>query len=210
MSLQNRVTPFGNIISASSRGLYTGNRGIIHFSDTKQLHPTKRWTSKAWIYCLCDFNGKKRDVFGSNGPNGSAGWTNLFFLDEATALAAGHRPCFYCQRERAKQFQTAFSLGNNLPIQKAPEIDARLHGERLSGKTKRMHPIVGDWRDLPSGTMITKTEAAYLVFGQKLLQWSSSGYRPAKPLEAGFMLLTPPSSVSAMANGFQLNFTNIH
>lgn len=112
MPYQNRVTPFGDIICDPHRGALTGNRGIIHDPATRSLHRTRRWSSKAWIYCLCDFRGRKRDVMGANGPNGSPGWTNLFFLDEATALAAGHRPCFYCQRERAKAFQKAWSTGN--------------------------------------------------------------------------------------------------
>ena len=93
MALRNRVTPFGDIIATPARGMLTGNRGIIHDPELRQLLPNRRWSSKAWIYCLCDFQNRKRDVFGYNGRNGSAGWTNLFFLDEATALAAGHRPC---------------------------------------------------------------------------------------------------------------------
>ncbi|MEO1746545.1 MAG: hypothetical protein AAFR13_08450, partial [Pseudomonadota bacterium] len=108
MPLQNRVTPFGDIIATASRGALTGNRGIIHDPDTRQLLGNRRWSTKAWIYCLCDFNKRKRDVFGRNGRNGGAGWTNLFFLDEATALSAGHRPCFYCQRQRANAFRDAW------------------------------------------------------------------------------------------------------
>lgn len=205
-SLQNRVTPFGNIIADKSRGLYTGNRGIIHFSDTKQLHPSRRWTSKAWIYCLCDFKGRKREVFGSNGPNGSAGWTNLFFLDEATALAAGHRPCFYCQRERAKEFQEAFARGNNLAPQKAPQIDALLHEQRLDGKSKQLHAVDGDWRELPDGAMVAHDKKAFLVRNKTLLEWMPSGYRSRSPVSEHTLLklVTPPASVAAMRAGYQV------
>lgn len=203
MSLQNRVTPFGNIIADNSRGLFTGNRGVLHRSDTKQLHPTRRWASKAWIYCLCNFKGRKREVFGANGPNGSAGWTNLFFLDEATALAAGHRPCFYCQRQRAKAFQDAFSRGNNLVHQKASEIDARLHCERLEGKTKRLHTIYGDWRELPDGAMVARGQTAFLVHNNKLLEWTSSGYQLYSGEDDGLRLITPPAIVATIADGFQ-------
>lgn len=208
MSLQNRVTPFGNIIADKSRGLFTGNRGVIHLSDTKQLHPTRRWASKAWIYCRCDFRGRKRKVFGANGPNGSPGWTNLFFLDEATALAAGHRPCFYCQRDRAKQYQAAFSRGNNLPLQKASQIDARLHIERLDGKDKRVHPLSSSWRDLPAGTMVAKGERAYLVSKNRLIEWTPFGYEAPCAIEPDH-LITPPVSVAAMSAGFKVDMRNI-
>lgn len=169
-------------------------------SETKQLHPTRRWASKAWIYCLCDFMGRKREVFGANGPNGSPGWTNLFFRDEATALAAGHRPCFYCQRERAKEFQQAFSNGNNLSLQKAPEIDAMLHAERLEGKAKRLHVLDCDWRDLPNGAMVACGENAYLVHNGQLQKWSSTGYGPPIKVNPDRQI-TPPASIAAMQMG---------
>lgn len=203
MSLQNRVTPFGNITADSSRGLYTGNRGILHIAETRQLHPTRRWSSKAWIYCVCDYKGHKREVFGRNGPNGSPGWTNLFFQDEATALAAGHRPCFYCQRKRANEFQRAFSQSNKLPMQKAPQIDMRLHQQRLNGKDKKLHAIKGDWRDLPNGAMVARGEVAYLVLDKNLFEWSFSGYRKSSSGGGEYSLVTPPASVAAMANGFE-------
>ncbi|MEM8539842.1 MAG: hypothetical protein AAGF25_02705 [Pseudomonadota bacterium] len=200
MSLQNRVTPFGNIVADRSRGLFTGNRGILHIPETKQLHPTRRWTTRAWIYCLCDFKGREREVFGCNGPNGGPGWTNLFFKDEATALAAGHRPCFYCQRERALEFRDAFSRGNNLPTQKAPEIDARLHAQRLNGKAKRLHSIKGSWRDLPNGTMVARDSCAYMVQNGQLFEWSPNGYAHCSNEEPE-RLITPPVTVAALGAG---------
>jgi hypothetical protein len=105
MSLQNRVTPFGEIIAMPERGLFTGNRGIIHDPATRTLL-SRRWATKTWLVCSCDFKGVRRDVMGGRS------WTELFFLDEATALAAGHRPCFLCRREAAERFRAAWSAGN--------------------------------------------------------------------------------------------------
>src|SRR5690606_16187645 len=124
MALQNRVNPFGEICFSKARGLFTGNRGIIHDAQTKTLL-RRRWSSKAWIICVCSFQERRRDVMGRNGRNGRTGWTELFFLDEVTALAAGHRPCFYCQRERATAFARLFG-----PDVKAAEMDEVLHAER--------------------------------------------------------------------------------
>src|SRR4051812_8832595 len=105
--LQNRVTPFGDIVSTPQRGLFTGNRGIIHDPRTRTLLK-RRWSTKAWITCVCEFPGRRRDVMGT------ASWTELFFLDEPTALAAGHRPCFYCRRAEANGFRAAWQEGNGV------------------------------------------------------------------------------------------------
>ena len=107
MPLQNRVDPFGDIHAVPERGLFMGNRGIIHDPDTKTLLE-KRWALHAWIICVCEFKGRKREPMGRNGPGGKAGYTELFFLDEVTALAAGHRPCFHCRREQAEAFAAHF------------------------------------------------------------------------------------------------------
>ena len=107
MPLQNRVDPFGDIHAVSARGLFTGNRGIIHDPATRTLLG-RRWTTKAWIICACEYKGRRREPMGLNGRKGGAGWTELFFLDEVTALAAGHRPCFTCRREAAKAYAAAF------------------------------------------------------------------------------------------------------
>jgi len=107
MPLQNRVDPFGAIHAVPERGLFMGNRGIIHDPETKTLL-RKRWTLPAWIICVCKFRNVRREPMGRNRPEGKAGWTELFFLDEVTALAAGHRPCFFCRRERATDFVGRF------------------------------------------------------------------------------------------------------
>src|SRR5215472_11421444 len=126
MPLQNRVTPAGDIIATSYRGLFTGNRGIIHDPATKTLL-RKRWSSPAWLTCTCEFRGRRREVMAQRS------WTELFFLDEATALAAGHRPCFYCRRDDANAFRAAWAEANRCPPPRAAEMDAVLHSERLQG-----------------------------------------------------------------------------
>ena len=134
MPLQNRVTPFGDIIATPHRGMFTGNRGIIHDPETKTLL-NRRWTSRAWLACVCEFRGRRRRVMGGRS------WTELFFLDEATAFAAGHRPCFFCRRDDATRFRAAWERGNGVSNLRANDIDAVLHRERLEGKSKRLHPL---------------------------------------------------------------------
>ena len=134
MPLQNCVTPFGDIVAVPERGLFTGNRGIIHDPATRTLL-ARRWTSRSWIICSCDYKGVRREVMARRS------WTELFFLDEATALAAGHRPCFLCRREAARAFRRAWAEGNGGPPPYAADIDRVLHRERLDGRRKRLHPL---------------------------------------------------------------------
>src|ERR1700743_2496476 len=146
MPLQNRVTPQGDIIADPHRGLFTGNRGIIHDPATKTLL-RKRWSSPAWLTCVCEFRGRRREVMGGRS------WTELFFLDEPTAFAAGHRPCFFCRRDDATRFRAAWDAGNDTAHALAREIDAVLHRERLEGSNKRLHPLPMRWEELPDGAM---------------------------------------------------------
>ena len=137
--LQNRVTPFGDVVAISQRGLYIGNRGIIHDPATKTLLG-RRWTTKAWLVCVLDYKDRRRELMAGRS------WTELFFLDEAVALAAGHRPCFFCRRADAQAFRAAWgkARGGEAPL--APEIDAILHKERLDRGRKRVHAISEpDW-----------------------------------------------------------------
>ena len=124
MPLQNRVTPFGEIVAIEQRGLFMGNRGIIHDPATRTLL-ARRWTNKAWITCVCEFRGVRRAVMSRRS------WTELFFLDEATALAAGHRPCYYCRRAAATAFAQAWARARRSGSASATGIDAVLHAERL-------------------------------------------------------------------------------
>src|SRR6187200_1964783 len=145
MPLQNRVTPTGDIIATPHRGLFTGNRGIIHDPATKTLLK-KRWSSPAWITCVCEFRGRRRKVMGGRS------WTELFFLDEATAFAAGHRPCFYCRRDDANRFRSCWEEGNGVAGLLAPDIDAVLHRERFASG-KKLHALPSPVDRLPDGAM---------------------------------------------------------
>ena len=198
--LQNRVDPFGDIHAVAARGLFTGNRGVIHDPTTKTLL-SRRWTTKAWLICECDFRGRRREVMGRNARSGNAGWTELFFLDEATALAAGHRPCFFCNREKAEAFRTAWAQGGAAP--RAPEIDAVLHRERLQHTAKRIHPMPAPLRKLPDGAMIAARDRAYLILGGRPLLWSPAGYRRRDDTPKPDGLLTPPSTVAALRAGYR-------
>src|SRR6478736_1105547 len=106
--LQNRVTPFGDIVAIPQRGTFIGNRGIIHDPATKTLLG-RRWTTKAWLVCVLHYKGRRREVMKRRS------WTELFFLDEAIALAAGHRPCFFCRRQSAEAFRAAWATGRAAP-----------------------------------------------------------------------------------------------
>ena len=196
MPLQNRVTPFGEIVADPHRGLFTGNRGIIHDPATKTLLK-KRWSSPAWLTCFCEFRGRRRKVMGGRS------WTELFFLDEATAFAAGHRPCFYCRRDDANRFRAAWEPGNGVADVLAPEIDAVLHRERLDRGGKRLHALPMRLDKLPDGTMVASGTASYLIAQGSVLQWSPAGYRaPSAPISDA-MLLTPPSTVRAFSAGYR-------
>jgi hypothetical protein len=196
MPLQNRVTPLGDIIATPQRGLFTGNRGIIHDPATKTLL-NRRWSSKAWITCVCEFRGRRRDVMATRS------WTELFFLDEATSFAAGHRPCFYCRRDDANGFRAAWQRGNGVGRVRAPAIDAVLHAERLDGKAKRLHALPMPIDALPDGAMVQAGGESYLIARGRALLWSFDGYRDARGGVADAMLLTPPSALRAFAAGYR-------
>src|SRR5262245_45028783 len=195
MPLQNRVAPTGEIIATPERGLFTGNRGIIHDPATKTLL-RKRWSTPAWLTCVCEFRGRRREVMAKRS------WTELFFLDEATAFAAGHRPCFYCRREDANRFRAAWEQGNRVGDVLAPEIDAVLHRERLASG-KKLHRLPMRLRELPDGAMVQAGAESFLIAHGKALVWSPGGYRrTARAIEEA-MLLTPPSTVRAFIVGYR-------
>jgi hypothetical protein len=195
-SLQNRVTPSGDIIATPHRGLFTGNRGIIHDPATRTLL-NRRWSSKAWLTCVCEFRGRRRDVMGTRS------WTELFFLDEATAFAAGHRPCFYCRRDDANAFRAAWENGNGVAHASAPEIDEVLHRERLDGRNKRLHALPVPLGELPDGAMVQAGDDGYLIARGRALLWSFDGYREAKNPIRDATLLTPPSTLRALGAGYR-------
>jgi hypothetical protein len=195
MPLQNRVTPFGEIVALPQRGLFMGNRGIIHDPATRTLLK-RRWTSKAWIVCVCEFRGVRRSVMSRRS------WTELFFLDEATALAAGHRPCFYCRRAAALAFAAAWARAHRLRRVSAGLMDAQLHAERLRDGGKLVHPLRGALSDLPDGAMIVASGDAYLVARGRALRWTASGYESPRRLTRADGLLTPPSTVATLRAGY--------
>ena len=196
MPLQNRVTPTGDIIATPHRGLFTGNRGIIHDPETKTLLK-KRWSSPAWITCVCEFRGWRRKVMGTRS------WTELFFLDEATAFAAGHRPCFFCRRDDANRFRAAWEEGNGVKSILAREMDRVLHGERLELGKKRLHPLPMPVGHLPDGAMVQQDEATFLIVQGRALRWSMAGYGKTDCAIDGALLLTPPSTLRALGAGYR-------
>jgi hypothetical protein len=193
--LQNRVTPTGDIIATPHRGMFTGNRGIIHDPATRTL--TRRWASQAWLTCVCEFKGRRREVMGGRS------WTELFFLDEATALAAGHRPCFFCRRDDAVRFRAAWEESNGVRHVLARDIDAVLHRERLSGGKKRLHPLPVSLAELPDGAMVQEGTESFLIVQGRALLWSPAGYYKAQDAVKDAMLLTPPSTLRALSAGYR-------
>jgi hypothetical protein len=195
MPLQNRVTPFGDIVAIEQRGLFMGNRGIIHDPATRTLL-TRRWTNKAWIVCVCEFRGARRKVMSRRS------WTELFFLDEATAFAAGHRPCYHCRRAAALAFAGAWARAHGLSHVGASLIDERLHAERLQDGAQKIHRLRGSPADLPDGAMIVSSGDAYVVAGGRAHRWTAQGYEPARRLRRADGLLTPPSTIATLRAGY--------
>src|ERR1700756_86958 len=132
MPLQNRINPFGELFATPARGTLFGNRGGRFHTDAKTLR-VRRWVSRRWICCVLDFKGRRRDVWGRF-------YTELFFLDEPTALAAGHRPCFECRRKDAEAFAEMWRTAGGFGARpSADQMDEVLHHERLNGRAKRLH-----------------------------------------------------------------------
>ena len=197
MPLQNRVTPTGEIVADPGRGTLMGNRGCLHGPD-RQLR-SARWRTKAWICCTLDWRGVRRD------PMPPRRWTALFFLDEATALAAGHRPCAYCRRAAFDAFARAWSAADGRDARAhAPEIDARLHGERVDPASRRQRTRPARFGDLPDGAMVAHDGTAGLVLRGAFAPWSFAGYDEARAVapRTPVALLTPPSTVAAIAAGY--------
>ena len=196
--LQNRIDPFGNIIKTTARGAWMGNRGIIHNPEQHILQPFKL---KAWLICKLEFRGRKRQVMAPNR------YTELFFMDEATAFAAGHRPCFECRRPDYNKFKSFWLKGNpeygfdeKTSIQK---IDDILHGERIkSDKSKVTYE--DSINRLPNGVFVLSGDKPYLVFNRQMYLWSPFGYEKRIIIpEAGIVpVLTPKSVVNAFRAGY--------
>jgi hypothetical protein len=188
LARQNRVTPLGELIAAPARGLVYGNRGCLHDDQgrIRRTHATRRW-----IACRLRFRGWRRKALLQPGK-----FTELFFLDEATAFAAGHRPCALCRREDYNRFLELTGAGG------ADEIDARLHEERLDGRERRLHEArLGE---LPGGSFVLHDGAPWLVLGSELLEWMPGGYGTRAPRPSGAaQLITPPTLVAVLRNGWE-------
>lgn len=207
MPLQNRVTPLGRIVADAARGTVMGNRGgRLHDAGTKTL-TGRRWASRRWIVCVTDFRGRQRTVMSATS------YTELFFLDEVTALAAGHRPCFECRNRDAKSFAAAFAAGRNTASIAADDMDRHLHRERCVSGAGRVAMEPGDAELLPVGAMIEAGNTLMAVTPAGWQVWSMGGYRkPASQesthaLKAGpVRLLTPASTVAALREGYRPQF----
>lgn len=196
MSLQNRVDPFGELIVVAARGTRFGNRGGRFHTDDKTL-TKRRWVSRAWICCVLEFKNRRRDVWGRF-------YTELFFLDEVTALAAGHRPCFECRRKDAVAFAAFWRQAFKLKAPpRAGAMDDVLHRERLDGRLQRRHRRALD--DLPDGAVVAMDEGAFAVRGGALLPWTPAGYAARKSRPRGRMVevLTPPAILAVLGAGYR-------
>lgn len=193
MPLQNRVTPFGELVAVPERGMFMGNRGLLH-DDTQTIVRFNQ--GRRWIICLTAFKDRRR-------PLTSPGlYTELFFLDEATALAAGHRPCMECRRPDALAFRRAWAqAARRDPAISFTDLDRELHEERLAGPgVMRRRPA--DCAGLPDGAMVAVGGDAFLVHGGELARWSPAGYSNPQPFGGIAEVLTPRSIVGAIAAGY--------
>jgi hypothetical protein len=181
MPLQNRVTPLGDLIETSARGLVFGNRGRLH-DDRRQIR--RRYDGKRWIACRLEFRGRHRE------PMPPGRYTGLFFLDDATALAAGHRPCAECRRADYVRFRDLVGESG------ADAIDERLHEERLGPKPERAAA------SLPDGTFVLQDRESWLVLGGELLRWTPSGYAARRPATGRAVVLTPLSVLNVLESGW--------
>jgi hypothetical protein len=202
MPRKNRVTPFSTLIATSARGTLMGNRGCLH-DDREQIQ--RQFRGKRWIICLLEFKGWKRAIMTPGR------YTELFFLDEATALAAGHRPCAECQRERFNLYRELWAQANpelaDAPRPAATTLDAILHQERTA-TSSQAHRICHSIKDLPDGAFITDDEQiAYLVQRNQLLRWTPAGYEhsPVRTIRFPARVLTPASVLRTLAAGYPVN-----
>jgi hypothetical protein len=196
MPLRNRVTPLSELIADPARGLVYGNRGCLHDADG---HIRRRYATRRWIACRLQFKGWLRRPLLQPGK-----FTELFFLDEATAFAAGHRPCALCRREDYDRFT---ELWRDLhPGQRgADAIDDQLHAERFDPATRVQRHHEADISDLPDGAFVLHDERPYLVRGEELLRWSPAGYdaRTERPAQTKATVITPPSLLAVLHTDWQ-------
>jgi hypothetical protein len=197
MPLRNRVTPLGELIADPARGLVYGNRGCLHDEQgrIRRHHATRRW-----IGCRLSFRGWQR------GPlMQPSRFTELFFLDEATAFAAGHRPCALCRREDYVRLQAIWRTLHPGLEAGADAIDARLHAERLHARSSRQRHHSAPYDELPDGAFVLERDEPCVVVGAGLWRWTPAGYvdRTPRPAAGTARVITPPSLVVVLQTGWR-------
>jgi hypothetical protein len=196
--LQNRVTPFSTIEAVPHRGLFMGNRGCLH--DAHRRLVTTGWRSQAWLICVLQFGGRHRAVMTPRR------YTELFFLDEAVALAAGHRPCAECRRPAFRAFLAAWTAASGAEP-RAPALDAALHRDRvprLRGEQRWIVPV----GNLPYGAFFlppADLKTPWVKLDAGAAAWSHAGYtaRAAWPASLKVEVLTPATSLTALRRGYR-------
>jgi hypothetical protein len=190
--LRNRVTPYGEIVAIPERGTLMGNRGLLHADDGEHK---REWQARRWIACELEFKGRKRPL------RQPGQYTELFFLDEATALAAGHRPCAECRREAFNRWKAAWPHGAT----KVDPMDRVLHASRLDGRAKRTYEAA--LGELPDGVIVERSGAPHLWAAGALRRWSARGYGAAEPAPPGerVSVLTPAATVATIAAGYAVS-----
>lgn len=196
MPLPNRIAPDGSLLASPARGLLMGNRGGRFHDPQSRALPRRIQASRQWICCTLSFKNRRRQVWGS-------GYTELFFCDEVTALAAGHRPCMECRRSDALAYRAALVRGLGLretPL--FPEIDRLLDEERRDGRAKRLHRLPTE--ALPDAAMIRDGSRFLALRGDAALLWSPDGYVSTVSRPTGEVtVLTPAASLAALAQGYR-------
>lgn len=196
MPLQNRVTPLGDLVADPARGLVYGNRGCLHDEHGRIR---RRYAGKRWIACRLEFRGWRRGALLQPGR-----FTELFFLDDATAFAAGHRPCALCRREDYDRLTTIWHELHPSKVG-ADAIDAQLHRERISADSRTQRHHMADLDELPDGAFVLENGKPRVVFGAHLHEWTVAGYTQRSTRAAGrrVVLITPPSLVFVLRAGWE-------
>jgi hypothetical protein len=195
MAEQNRVTPFGDIVAIPLRGAWLGNRGRIHSGH----RIVRSHASDLWITCVLEFRGRYSQQWTPTH------YTHLYFHDEAVSFAAGHRPCAECRRADYNAYRTAWGSGFGIEPPAAPQLNRQLHAERIvrGSHVRRFHAL--PWRELPDGAFVRIDDAPALVVADRLVPWTVSGYGRAcsRPAAGDAEVVTPPSSIVALQNGYR-------
>lgn len=196
MPLQNRVLPTGDIVAIPARGTLTGNRGIIHTSD--RALGTARWSHHAWICCTLDWQDRKRDVMTGRK------WTELFFLDEAVAFAAGHRPCAYCRRAAYNTFRDAWADAFKARL-KAPVMDKVLHKARVMPRSRMQKTYQAHADALPLGCFVQHEGIPHLIGDNTMRPFTPDGYGAPISIPKGraVTVLTPAPTVKILRAGYR-------